>query len=198
MKNFFLPVLLLFSFITSCTPKQAPLVLKGDIFFGHNPSTISDNPINIAEKNKPTTPSHNPFMYTMTNKKTEEFSWPVKNVINEIPPEENPGLDSIEKICDDGMIIEANTGEPIMSFAHGAIEHVGQSMSNQGNIIILGNTNYTAVYMNVGKITVKHHQLVSPGDIIGHFGNHGYNTGKICFSLRKNGIPIPARSLIPE
>lgn len=88
----------------------------------------------------------------------------------------------------DGIDISANVGTPILAFAAGEVDFVGESPAYGLYLQLRHNNEVTSFYAHCSEICVKKGQKVASGEMIAKVGVTGNTTGAhLHFELKKNG-----------
>lgn len=87
-----------------------------------------------------------------------------------------------------GIDLAADTGTPIVAFADGTVDYIGES-AEYGNYLQLRHAGgVTSFYAHCSKLCVHQGQTVSMGEKIAEVGDTGYSTGPhLHFELKLNG-----------
>ena len=126
------------------------------------------------------------------------FIWPVNGeVISDFvggTKQESLGLNQI------GIKIKTNCNEPVRASESGRVLFAGNINKTYNKMVVIRHRkNYSTVYSNLAKLTVKDRQIVKKGDVIGYSGIIiEPNICGIFFQIRKNITPVNPLALLPE
>lgn len=97
-----------------------------------------------------------------------QFAWPVKgDVIGQYGRQP-------DGTTQEGIVISANSGTPILASAAGDVAYVGAALPEYGQMVIIRHAGgYMTSYAHAQEITVTKGQHVQQGDVIGRVGKSG-------------------------
>lgn len=123
------------------------------------------------------------------------FQWPVKGqIISDFGPK-TPGQRN------DGINIQANTGDPVHAAAGGDVVYAGDQVPGFGNLVLIKHADgWVSAYGHLSKVEVKMQQKVVQGQEIGQAGTTGGVTEpQVHFEVRYAPNPLDrARPIDPK
>ena len=120
------------------------------------------------------------------------FIWPVKGeVVAEFGP-------MARGVHNDGINIQADEGEIIVTSAPGTVAFVGTGLKSFGNLILIKHEGgYITAYAHLSEIKVKEGDVVGAGMTIGQVGSTGrVDSPQLHFEIRQSRTPINPREMI--
>ncbi|OEY86594.1 peptidase M24 [Wolbachia pipientis] len=176
-------------FLTGCfgLQKPAPVLLKGEEFYGKR-SLESIREYRLIKENV-----NNPVIKVHDKDKESD------NTAKFIMPINGNVVQSIDKLCKDGIKIAAHAGTNVVASASGKVIYVGRGLRWYGNLVIIEHIdNYMTVYSYLKNICVEIGDHVQQGQIIGSAGKSSTQdkNPQMCFTIRHNGEAVDTLSYI--
>lgn len=95
-------------------------------------------------------------------------------------------------------LLEGTYHQPIRSACSGKVIYAGIGVEGYGKMIIIAcGNNYMTAYSNLNMINVKEGETIKAGMIIGELGKFK-GESVLSFEIRKDGTPVPVKSLIVD
>jgi LysM repeat protein len=106
----------------------------------------------------------------------------------------------------DGINIEANTGDPVRAAAAGSIVYAGDQVPGYGNLVLINHADgWVTAYAHLSKVEVKMQQKVTQGQEIGLAGSTGgVSQPQVHFEVRYHSnpsdraLPIDPKLVLPR
>ncbi len=117
------------------------------------------------------------------------FIWPLRgDALSEFGPKAGNQRN-------DGLNIQANTGDPVRAAADGDVVYAGDQVPGFGNVVLLQHADgWVTVYGHLSHIDVKNRQKVSQGQQIGAAGSTGVSEPQLHFEVRYAPSPLEGRA----
>ena len=112
-----------------------------------------------------------------------------EGIITNAPDNEHMGID-----------IACKQGAPVRSLLDGIIILANELLDYGNTIIIKHNDNYYSKYSHLENITIKEHQTIKAGDLIGYAGQSGElaDGPHLHFEIWQNNVIIDPRTIIKD
>ncbi|WP_168464492.1 murein hydrolase activator EnvC family protein [Wolbachia endosymbiont of Ctenocephalides felis wCfeT] len=192
--------LILLAVLVSCgLQKPAPVLLKGEEFYGRRDLEDTREYVLIKEDVVPSEKKENrkitvnKVYNNSDNAKSAEinkvnckFIMPIKGAVS--------SAKSSDETCKDGIKIAAQSGTNVVASAAGKVIYVGKGLRWYGNLIIVEHKdNYMTVYSYLKNINnVEIGDKVKQGQVIGSASKLSAQdkNPQMCFTIRHNGQAV--------
>jgi murein DD-endopeptidase MepM/ murein hydrolase activator NlpD len=106
---------------------------------------------------------------------------------------------NLSEIGKKGIDIEGSEGDSIISASDGTVVYAGDGIKGYGNLIIIKHSNsLLSAYAHNKELLVNEGSRIKKGDRIAILGSTDAQRPMLHFQLRKNGISIDPKSLLPK
>ncbi|WP_255419680.1 murein hydrolase activator EnvC family protein [Wolbachia endosymbiont of Dipetalonema caudispina] len=182
--------------LVSCSlQKPAPVLLKGEEFYGKRDLEYIREYYLIKEEIDSLIRKENKKALNKIDRKNKKDTQNIKINLENckfIMPVKGTAISS-DKTCKDGIKIVAQSGINVVASAPGKVIYVGKGLRWYGNLIILEHKdNYMTTYSYLKNINVEIGDKVKQGQIIGSAGKLSTQDKNLqmCFTIRRNGQAV--------
>lgn len=206
----YLPTVLL---LAACTQTAAPVAMRGgesfrrdgsgfgalapaagkmpDHVYYNAPTTSAARVDSIqATDLAPPTSAPAPALTAPASATKSSLIWPAQGRVTS----------GFSRASNDGIVIEAEQGEPVYAAAGGEVAYVGNKVKSLGEMVVLKHENGRfTTYGHLGTVKVSTYQRVKQGDMLGTIGTSGEaKNPQLYFAVRDNKQPVDPEKLLPS